>query len=392
MMKQIEEKRILMESAIVLILFMAIIGAIIGGATNFLAIKMIFRPYKPIFLGKWRLPFTPGLIPKRRGELARQIGITVNDYLLTPEVIKNRLFSEEIRFSILQFAQTKTEEMIFLNNKTVLDWLELAGLKQVPEKIEGKVDEYIEKQFLSLKNTLSTKSIEQVLPENIHQSIDKKIPEVVESMLNKGEAYLLSPKGEITIKNMLDEFLASKGTIGGIFQMFLSDSSSVVVKIQNEIVRLLHSSETKNSLVNIFQEEWNKIKKQPIMNYLNDIQWEPILMKTQIYAKEQLAIHKRLNKPISYYFPNGSDWVKYELMPKVVEKGLEIAEAQLEDVLKRLEIQEVVREQVDSFPIEKLEELVVGIASRELVMITFLGAFLGGLIGIVQGVIVQFIN
>lgn len=58
-------------------------------------------------------------------------------------------------------------------------------------------------------------------------------------------------------------------------------------------------------------------------------------------------------------------------MPKVVDKALEIAESHLEDVLKRLDIKEVVREQVDSFPIEKLEEIVVGIASRELMMITF---------------------
>ncbi len=53
---------------VLLILSMAIIGAIIGSATNFLAIKMIFRPYNALYLGKWKLPFTPGLIPKRRGE------------------------------------------------------------------------------------------------------------------------------------------------------------------------------------------------------------------------------------------------------------------------------------------------------------------------------------
>jgi len=378
--------------AVLVILFMAIVGAIIGSATNFLAIKMIFRPYKPMYIGKWRLPFTPGLIPKRRGELARQIGITVNDYLLTPDVIKNKLFSPEIRFAILQFAQTKAEEAIFLNNKTLKDWLELAGFKDVPEKVEGRVDEFIEKQFVALKQTLSTKPIEEIVPEDIMKTVDKKVPELVDTLLLKGEDYILSSSGEITIKNLLNDFLASKGTLGGIFQMFLSDSSSIVAKIQHELVRILRSSETKHSIVNIMNDEWEKVKKRPIMNYLNEIQLEPILMNIQSYAKKELAIDERLNKTIHYYFPNGHEWVKYEIMPKVVDKALEIAESHLEDVLKRLDIKEVVREQVDSFPIEKLEEIVVGIASRELMMITFLGGFLGGLIGIVQGLIVQLLN
>lgn len=378
--------------AVLVILFMAIVGAIIGSATNFLAIKMIFRPYKPMYIGKWKLPFTPGLIPKRRGELARQIGITVNDYLLTPDVIKNKLFSPEIRFAILQFAQTKAEEAIFLNNKTLKDWLELAGFKDVPEKVEGRVDEFIEKQFVKLKQTLSTKPIEEIVPEDIMKTVDKKVPELVDTLLLKGEDYILSSSGEITIKNLLNDFLASKGTLGGIFQMFLSDSSSIVAKIQHELVRILRSSETKHSIVNIMNDEWEKVKKRPIMNYLNEIQLEPILMNIQSYAKKELAIDERLNKTIHYYFPNGHEWVKYEIMPKVVDKALEIAESHLEDVLKRLDIKEVVREQVDSFPIEKLEEIVVGIASRELMMITFLGGFLGGLIGIVQGLIVQLLN
>jgi uncharacterized membrane protein YheB (UPF0754 family) len=41
-----------------IILFMAAIGAFIGGFTNHLVIKIMFRPYNPIYRGKWRVPFT----------------------------------------------------------------------------------------------------------------------------------------------------------------------------------------------------------------------------------------------------------------------------------------------------------------------------------------------
>ncbi len=67
------------------------------------------------------------------------------------------------------------------------------------------------------------------------------------------------------------------------------------------------------------------------------------------------------------------------------------AEEKFEDVRKRFNLQEVVREQVDSFPAAKLEELVLCISKREFKMITVLGAVLGGLIGSVQGLIVYFI-
>lgn len=80
-----------------MIIFMMIIGAVIGGFTNFLAIKMLFRPYRTLYIGKWQLPFTPGLIPKRKNELAAQIGKLVVGHLVTPESIKRNYQKKSLR-------------------------------------------------------------------------------------------------------------------------------------------------------------------------------------------------------------------------------------------------------------------------------------------------------
>ena len=40
-----------------------LVGATIGYFTNFLAIKMLFRPRKEVRIKGVRLPFTPGIIP-----------------------------------------------------------------------------------------------------------------------------------------------------------------------------------------------------------------------------------------------------------------------------------------------------------------------------------------
>ncbi|KOY82267.1 DUF445 domain-containing protein [Lysinibacillus macroides] len=380
-----------MDNFLVTLLFMAIIGAAIGGVTNHLAIKMLFRPYKAIYIKNWRVPFTPGLIPKRRDELARQLGLTVVNYLLTPETFRRKFFSKDMQDKIEHLVQTKVEETIFTNDKTIQDWLNLAGFSHIPATIEQKVEVIVEGQFASVKNTLSTKSIRTLLSADIQQTIDEKIPVAVDHILKKGEDYFLSPEGEMTIKAMIDDFLSTKGSFGGMISMFLGDSSSLVGKVQRELVKFLQAPGTSTLLTKIFTQEWEKLKDRPAMDFLQDIQFEPLLAKLQTYVKEQLAIAERLNHPISYYWPEGNDWIKHQIIPQAIEKGFIKAEEKLEDVLKRLNLQEVVREQVDSFPVEKLEELVLGISKREFKMITVLGAVLGGLIGVVQGLIVYFI-
>lgn len=377
-----------LENAIVLILFMAVVGAAIGGFTNYLAIKMLFRPYNAIYIGKWRLPFTPGLIPKRRAELATQIGKTVTNYLLTPEVLKKKFLTEDIRSSVLKVSQHKIEEFVLTDEKTILYWIEFAGLKNLPQTVEQKVDFVIAQQFSNVINTLSMKTIDEVLPKQIHEKVEQKIPELVTYLLEKGEDYLLSPKGELTIKNMMDDFLSSKGSIGGMIQMVLGDSTSIVGKIQKEMVNILKSPGSRRVLVSIFTQEWEQLKKKPVMNYLSQVKFEPILESIQTYAKKELTIEERLNKPLTHYLPQANTIVTNELVPKLVDQGFLYAENKLEDVVKKLNLQEIIREQVDSFPLERLEEIVIGIAKRELKLITWLGVILGGAIGVVQGLIV----
>lgn len=55
------------------------IGAVIGWSTNWLAVKMIFRPLKPRRLLFFRFQ---GLVPRRQAELAKAIGRIVGNHLI----------------------------------------------------------------------------------------------------------------------------------------------------------------------------------------------------------------------------------------------------------------------------------------------------------------------
>ena len=73
-----------------------VIGAVIGFFTNWLAVRMLFRPYRPKYIGKLRLPFTPGIIPKRKEALGRALGKAVGTQLVTPSDIQKLFASDEI--------------------------------------------------------------------------------------------------------------------------------------------------------------------------------------------------------------------------------------------------------------------------------------------------------
>jgi uncharacterized membrane protein YheB (UPF0754 family) len=86
-----------------------LIGAIIGYFTNWLAIKMLFRPYKTIRIAGIRLPFTPGILPREKDKLAGTLGNTVAKELLTPQVITKRIQSPEIQKAAAGAVKTALE-------------------------------------------------------------------------------------------------------------------------------------------------------------------------------------------------------------------------------------------------------------------------------------------
>ena len=81
-----------------------------------------------------------------------------------------------------------------------------------------------------------------------------------------------------------------------------------------------------------------------------------------------------------------------DVLPESLDKGIQLLSLHVEKLLNRLELDKLIKKQVDTFPTKRLEELVLGISKREFKMITFLGAYIGGLIGIVQGILVLFMN
>jgi hypothetical protein len=69
-------------------------GALAGGITNIIAIWMLFRPHEPRGVGPLRIQ---GAIPKNKARLARSVGRTVGEKLLTAQDLAERLSAPPVR-------------------------------------------------------------------------------------------------------------------------------------------------------------------------------------------------------------------------------------------------------------------------------------------------------
>ncbi|WHX76288.1 DUF445 family protein [Bacillus safensis] len=367
-------------------IFMIVIGAVIGAATNHLAIKMLFRPYKPYYLFGKQLPFTPGLIPKRRDEVAKQVGVMVMEHLLTPEGIQKRFESSEAKQEILRTVHQYIDKGANMEI-TVFSLLEKFGFSQADVKADEWLHQWSDQKLKSLLETYNEQTLSELLPVEVETKISSKIPDAADYILKRGIHYFESDEGKARLGNMIDDFLKERGMLGSMVQMFLGNSS-LIDRVHPEIIKFLRNAETKRFLSDLLVQEWDKVKLFSLHEL--DEKWN---VKELIFSvKNQLLSHFStkliLDKPVGTYVSAVADDLKTHFAPVLIDKGIEAASNALESLLAKLQFEDIIREQIELFPLEKMEELVVSISNKELKMITFLGGLLGGMIGAIQAVFV----
>ena len=119
-----------------------LIGAVIGYVTNWIAVKMMFRPLKEIKIGKFKLPFTPGIIPKNRKRIAKSIAIAINDNLLTNSDLTDKLMSNDIQDSIREKVANFAMSDEILGNK-ILETVDRQKFNQIKGSFTNKLSNSI---------------------------------------------------------------------------------------------------------------------------------------------------------------------------------------------------------------------------------------------------------
>jgi uncharacterized membrane protein YheB (UPF0754 family) len=385
-----EGGRLISMEILMTLMLMVAIGALIGGFTNSLAIKMLFRPYKEVYIGKLKVPFTPGLIPKRRDELANQMGRMVVEHLLTPEGLQRKLTHRAFKDELVKWAQNETK--VFLSSEKSINVFISEWLKEDSDTvIKGKLEQYLEERYDCLLASVRQQTVLEAIPGEWLERLDQKIPNLSHYIVSKAIAFFESEEGKRRLRVMIDDFLATRGTLGNMVQMFLGNES-LVNKVQPEVIKFLRNEGTANLLEELLKQEWGKVKKWEL-GRIEDLFGRDRL-KEVVVGKllRQIPVDRWLHAPIRDLVAPYQNKINDQIVPHVVDHVVHFISARINVMMEKFHLSEVVKEQVESFSVDRLEEMVLSISKREFKMITYLGALLGGGIGLIQGLLVLFIQ
>lgn len=117
--------------------------ALVGYCTNYIAIKMLFRPRKELHIGSWRVPFTPGVIPKNQPRIAAAVGKAVSGTLLTQEDMAARLTQAGLKEKLADSIQDAITEQ----SAPLSDLLPGDGevTEEISQVVGGKILESLKK-------------------------------------------------------------------------------------------------------------------------------------------------------------------------------------------------------------------------------------------------------
>ena len=189
-----------------------LVGATIGYFTNFIAIKMLFRPRHEVRIGKWRVPFTPGIIPKNQGRLAGAIGNAVGGHLLNLETLRTIFEKNNAKEKLVEkLAQSAFECNACASDFFSTDENHGALISQISGSLSEAVMTKVQQIDLipivteigkeTLGDLLNNKVISMLLTEDRQAVVYERIASSIQKYLNEN--------GEGLIKNTIEQNVIS---------------------------------------------------------------------------------------------------------------------------------------------------------------------------------------
>ena len=372
---------------IIQVLMMALIGALIGGMTNTIAIKMLFRPYEAKYLLGKRLPFTPGVIPLRRDEASTKLGDIITGHLLTPEVFEEKLKSPETDRLIMHFIdrQIETIETERLTPSYFLERLS-AGLT---DKIVHSFNEEIRLKVTEEGKKLYVRTIDDIMPDDALNAVDNKVSHLAYDINEKIIQYISSNKGYRDIYTMVDEFTENRGRIARSIK-YVMTKESLTERVQSELLKLIQQEKMIDIETRVIEDEYGKLKQSGLSELVTGSDLDNSLNSIIEVMQQKIDIRQILNTPITDFNREMFDRFKEKGKFKLKDNFIEYSGKNMSKIMNKLQLAEVIKKQIDSFELKKLEDLVMDVANKEFKMIMMLGYLLGGIVGVAQGILVLF--
>jgi uncharacterized membrane protein YheB (UPF0754 family) len=389
-----------------------VVGGIIGYFTNDIAIKMLFRPYRALYIGRQRVPFTPGLIPRNQERLAKRISDTIMGSLLTPEELQNLarrlLQTERVQAAILWLLHLALEQIQEDREKKTAKILgnilrDLFG-QSLPRllKVLAKREEFLEDQLnhifdqvileFQLNDDQAEKLCDWLLqvvvpPDMIRQTLvdfltDRNIQVIDEGFREKTSGTYWVVANLFGVRNSLARlrtfFLDEKETSNSVIAELLFS-----LGVKQRLKEFLQNLSLQNLPVSTVRQ-LRKTMRDSVRHYLQERGAEVLQGLSESVDWENVAsvVLNRLQS--SEAVTSSLELVSQELaliLERYLEKDLEKIVAQAIPILN---IDQVIIDRVKATSPADLEAAINGIVKSELQAIVNLGGILGLVIGLLQ--------
>ncbi len=390
-------------------------GGIIGYFTNDIAIKMLFRPYRAIYIGKRQLPFTPGLIPRNQERLAKRISDTIMGSLLTPEELQH------LARRLLQPERVQGGILWLL--RLALDQVRLDKEQKTAKILAGILRDLLGQSLPRLLKVLARR--EDFLEAQINQIFDQVLLDfqLSEEQTTKLADWLLQVVMPPDVLRQLIVDLLTDRTIQLIDEGFREKASGTywvvanLFGLRNTLTRLrtfcLDEKEAANErLAELIQSLGVRDR---LKRWLQNLSLQNLPVSTVRQLRKTIADNTR-----SYVQTRGTDLfqalgdsIDWENIASLllnrlrtsaaVSASLELVSKELALILERylerdlealvaqaipiLAIDQVIVDRIKSTSAEELELATQGIVRNELQAIVNLGGLLGFVIGLLQTVL-----
>lgn len=387
-------------------------GAIIGYFTNDIAINMLFRPYKAIYIGKRRLPFTPGLIPRNQERLAKRIADTIMGSLLTPEELQNlaqRLLQpERVQAALLWLLQLALEQVkvdkdqrtakILANILRDLFGQSLPRLLKVLARrddfLQDQVNQIFDKVLLDFQlseaqaRKLSDWLLQVVLPPDvIRQALvdfltDRNIQIIDDGFREKssGTAWVVA------------NFLGVRNILTRLRTYCLDEKDAANTRLAELLFSLSIRENLREWLQNISLQnlpvstvrQLRKTTRETVRSYIQERGVDVVKGLGESIDWDNLAVLILNRLRNSAAVTTSLTVISKELaliLERYLERDLEKLVAQIIPILS---IDQVIVDRVKATSPEELERNIQGIVKSELQAIVNLGGILGFIVGLMQ--------
>lgn len=184
-----------------------LIGAVIGYCTNYIAVKMLFRPRNEIKVLGRTLPFTPGAIPKNKPRLAKAIGEVVETTFFGEETISAQFLSGEAE-------DNAVAQMVREMDRPISDLgISVLGSEEKYEKGLDRLSEIFSQQLLQslrsgdtirmVSDTVIDKLVDQFRGGMLGMFITDSFVESAKQMVEAGIQGEIEDKGEEFLNRMV---------------------------------------------------------------------------------------------------------------------------------------------------------------------------------------------